>query len=442
MKVRNDGPYVARLRAEVIEKAREYYAAAYRDLPFLPYSNVVAASDAVLDADDLATMVDCALSMWLTNGSYTVQFEREFAKWFGTRECVFVNSGSSANLLAMMALTSPALKDRRLRPGDEVITAAAGFPTTVNPIIQAGCVPVFIDSELETYNADLSALEAARSPRTRAVILAHTLGNPFDAAAVRDFCHKYGLWFIEDCCDALGATWNETQVGNFGDFATVSFFPAHHITTGEGGAVLTKSPMLRKIVESFRDWGRDCWCIPGAENTCGKRFDWQLGDLPHGYDHKYTYSHIGYNLKATEMQAALGCSQLKKLDGFIVQRRANADTLMRELFQRGPSWIKPASPSTPYWSPFGYPLRVLPGAPMTRNELTAYLESKKIRTRNIFAGNIVRQPAYANVNYRVVGDLPNADIIMNDVFWVGVHPGLGAAEMAYIADTIREALGA
>jgi CDP-6-deoxy-D-xylo-4-hexulose-3-dehydrase len=341
-------------------------------------------------------------------------------------------------LCALAALTSPALEERRLRPGDEVITAAAGFPTTVNPIVQVGCVPVFVDSELRTYNADLSQFERALSPRTRAVILAHTLGNPYDAQAVHDFCRAHGLWMIEDTCDAVGATWNERQVGTFGDLATVSFYPAHHMTMGEGGAVMMRSPKLRKIVESIRDWGRDCWCAPGKENTCGKRFDWQLGELPHGYDHKYTYTHLGYNLKLTDMQAAVGVAQLEKVDGFIATRRHNALRLSERL--AGVSWLGlPEEPAGGASSWFGYPIRVLPGAPVDRNTLVQRLEQRKIGTRLLFAGNLVRQPAYADVAYRAVGSLPNADIIMNDVFWVGTFPGLGDAEIDFVARAIVEA---
>jgi CDP-6-deoxy-D-xylo-4-hexulose-3-dehydrase len=369
-------------------------------------------------------------------GLWTERFEREFAAWWGVRSCLLVNSGSSANLLAMSALMSPALGDRALKPGDEVITAACGFPTTVNPIVQNGLVPVFIDCELETYNAKLGALAAAVGPRTRAVILAHTLGNPFDAAHVAEFCHVRGLFFIEDCCDASGATWQGQKVGTFGDLATVSFYPAHHMSMGEGGAVLSGT-RFRKIVESYRDWGRDCWCAPGCDDTCGKRLGWQLGSLPEGYDHKYTYAHRGYNLKATEFQAALGCAQLQKVDGFILQRRRNMAELWTML-DNAVSWLGLPTWSWPDWSPFGLPLRVLPGAPMTRDALCAYLWSHGIATRLLFAGNITRHPAYADVNYRMVGELRNSDEVMNSVFWVGVHPGLGVKELQYVAEALRE----
>ncbi|MDP9104500.1 MAG: lipopolysaccharide biosynthesis protein RfbH [Candidatus Eremiobacteraeota bacterium] len=426
------------LRAEILEKTRAYFRAAYEPRTFVPDEDVVPVSGRAFDERELVSLVDSSLDFWLTTGRYALQFEKEFARWFGIRECVLVNSGSSANLCAFMALTSPELGERRLRPGDEVITAAAGFPTTVNPIVQAGCVPVFVDSELTTYNADLSQFERALSPKTRAVIIAHTLGNPYDPEAVRDFCRKHDLWMIEDTCDAVGATWNGQQVGTFGDLATVSFYPAHHMTMGEGGAVMMRSPKLRKIVESFRDWGRDCWCAPGKDNTCGKRFDWQLGDLPHGYDHKYTYSHVGYNLKLTDMQAAVGVAQLEKVDAFIAARRRNAERLTERL--AGVAWLAlPGEAPGGSSSWFGYPIRVLPGAPVGRNDVVQRLNGRKIGTRLVFAGNLVRQPAYADVAYRVVGELPNADVIMNDVFWVGTFPGLGDAEIDFVARAIVEA---
>ena len=435
---RGGSPEAQALRAEVLEKTRAYFRAAYEQRTFAPDEDSVPVSGRAFDERELVALVDSSLDFWLTTGRYAARFETEFARWFGIRECVLVNSGSSANLCALTALTSPALGDRRLRPGDEVITAAAGFPTTVNPIVQTGCVPVFVDSELRTYNADLSQFERALSPRTRAVILAHTLGNPYDAQAVLDFCRAHGLWMIEDTCDAVGATWQGRQVGTFGDLATVSFYPAHHMTMGEGGAVMTRSPKLRKIVESIRDWGRDCWCAPGKENTCGKRFDWQLGDLPHGYDHKYTYTHLGYNLKLTDLQAAVGVAQLEKVDGFIAARRRNALRLGERL--AGVPWLAlPEEPAGGASSWFGYPIRVLPGAPVDRNALVQRLEQRKIGTRLLFAGNLVRQPAYANVAYRAVGSLPNADTIMRDVFWVGTFPGLGDAEIDFVARAIVEA---
>jgi CDP-6-deoxy-D-xylo-4-hexulose-3-dehydrase len=426
------------LRDEILARTRMYFRAAYEERTFTPDADVVPVSGRTFDESELVALVDASLDFWLTTGRYAARFEKEFARWFGVRECVLVNSGSSANLCAVAALTSPELGERRLRPGDEVITPAAGFPTTVNPIVQMGCVPVFVDSELATYNADLSQLGRALSPKTKAVIIAHTLGNPYDPEAVRQFCRDHALWMIEDTCDAIGATWNGQQVGTFGDIATVSFYPAHHLTMGEGGAVMMRSPKLRKIVESLRDWGRDCWCPTGNENTCGKRFDWQLGDLPHGYDHKYTYSHLGYNLKLTDMQAAIGVAQLAKVEDFISARKRNAQRL-RALLSDVP-WLglpSEAQPGSSSW--FGFPIRVLPGAPIDRNTLVQRLTDRKIGTRLVFAGNLIRQPAYSDVVYRTVGDLRNADTIMNDVFWVGTFPGLGEAELDFIARAIVEA---
>jgi CDP-4-dehydro-6-deoxyglucose reductase, E1 len=347
-----------------------------------------------------------------------------------------VNSGSSANLVALSALTSPKLGHRRLKPGDEVITVAAGFPTTVNPILQNRLVPVFLDVTLPTYEVDASQLEAARSEKTKAVMIAHTLGNVFDLDAVTEFTRKHNLWLVEDCCDALGSTYRGRKVGTFGDIATVSFYPAHHITMGEGGAVLTDKPALQVLIESFRDWGRDCWCEPGKDNTCGKRFDWQLGALPCGYDHKYTYSHIGYNLKATDMQAALGVSQIAKLPHFIARRKENFAYLRTALASLEEFLILPeATPlSDPSW--FGFPIGVREEAPIKRDELTRALEANKIGTRLLFAGNLVRQPAYEGCEYRVIGDLPNTNFVMNSVFWIGVYPGLTKPMLDFIAQTM------
>lgn len=434
---RSSSPEATALRAEVLERTRAYFAAAYGTRSFVEGEDAAPVSGRVFDERDMQMLVESALDFWLTTGRFAERFEREFARWYGLRECVLVNSGSSANLVALAALTSSEHGERRLRPGDEVITAAAGFPTTVNPIVQLGAIPVFIDSELTTYNADLSQLERARSSKTRAVMLAHTLGNPYDAQTVRDFCRKYGLWLIEDTCDAVGATWNGVQVGTFGDASTVSFYPAHHMTMGEGGAVMMRSPKLRKIVESFRDWGRDCWCEPGKDNTCGKRFDWQLGELPHGYDHKYTYGHLGYNLKLTDMQAAVGVAQLEKLDAFIARRAHNAE-LLGTLLSDIPWLILPRESDGGRSSWFGYPIRVAPDAPLSRNALTRVLNERKIGTRLVFAGNLVRQPAYRDVALRTIGTLDNADTIMNEVFWVGVYPGLDDDQIRYIARSIRE----
>jgi CDP-6-deoxy-D-xylo-4-hexulose-3-dehydrase len=437
---RSSSPEALALRAEILEKTRAYYHAVYSQVAFTPGEDPVPVSGRAFDERELMSLVDSSLDFWLTTGRFAERFEREFARWFGLRECVLVNSGSSANLLAVMTLTSHELGERRLRPGDEIITAAAGFPTTVNPIIQAGCVPVFIDSELESYNADLDVLEAALSPKTKAVILAHTLGNPYDAVRVHEFCRAHGLWMIEDTCDAVGATWNGQQAGTFGDLATVSFYPAHHMTMGEGGAVLMRSPQLRKILESFRDWGRDCWCAPGKDNTCGKRFDWQLGELPHGYDHKYTYSHIGYNLKLTDMQAAVGVAQLEKVDRFIAKRRENA-AILTELLEPVPWLTLPQEQPGGSCSWFGYPIRLRSDAPINRDTLVRGLNERKIGTRLLFGGNLVKQPAYLDVERRIVGNLPNADTIMDSVLWIGTYPDLDRAALTYVASTIAE-LGA
>ncbi|GAC1403771.1 MAG: lipopolysaccharide biosynthesis protein RfbH [Candidatus Velthaea sp.] len=395
LKDRSSQPQAAQLRAAILEQTRAYFNAAYSEEPFRE-GDTVPVSGRTFDAEELVSLVDSSLDFWLTTGRYAERFERDFARWFGIRECILVNSGSSANLCAIAALTSRELGDRRLQPGDEIITAAAGFPTTVNPIVQMGAIPVFIDSELTTFNADLDQLERGLSPKTKAVILAHTLGNPYDAERVRSFCRAHGLWMIEDTCDAVGATWEDQQVGTFGDLSTASFYPAHHLTMGEGGAVMTRSPKLRKIVESIRDWGRDCWCAPGKDNTCGKRWDWQLGELPHGYDHKYTYSHIGYNLKLTDMQAAVGVAQLAKVDDFIQKRRDNAMALRDALADV--EWLGlPGEFANGRSSWFGFPIRVLPGAPVDRNELVQKLNERKIGTRLVFAGNLVRQPAYKDI---------------------------------------------
>jgi len=426
------------LRERIRGMVGEYYREAFPAQAFVPGSSPVPISGRVFDEQELELLVDSSLDFWLTTGRFAEQFEREFAKFVGVREAVLVNSGSSANLLAVTALTSPKLGDRRLRPGDEVITLAAGFPTTVNPILQNGLVPVFVDVQIPTFNVDVSYLETALSGRTRAVIFAHTLGNPFDLDAVTAFAKKHGLWLIEDCCDALGSTYRGQKVGTFGDLATVSFYPAHHITMGEGGCVLTDKPLMRTLVESFRDWGRDCWCAPGKENTCGKRFDWQVGQLPHGYDHKYIYSHVGYNLKATDMQAAVGVAQLKKLPAFIEARKRNFAYLKAGLKDVEEQFVLPeATPnSDPSW--FGFPLLVRETAPFSRNALIEFLNGRKIGTRQLFGGNLVRQPAYAGLNYRVIGDLPASDRVMNRAFWIGVYPGLTQPMLDYVLETMNE----
>ena len=426
------------LRAGILQKVSEYYAAAFPEREFIPGETPVPISGKVFDAVEIQFLVDAGLDFWLTTGRYAEQFESEFARVFGLRYALLTNSGSSANLLALSCLTSPSLKTKALKPGDEVITVAAGFPTTLNPIIQNGLVPVLVDVEVPTYNVDTSQLEEALSERTRAVIFAHTLGNPYNAARVSEFVKKHDLWWIEDCCDAVGATYKNKHVGTFGDLATVSFYPAHHITMGEGGCVLTDRPALKTLIESFRDWGRDCWCVPGAANTCGKRFDWQLGDLPHGYDHKYTYSHVGYNLKLTDMQAAVGVAQLQKLPAFIEARRNNFRFLFEGLTDLEEFFIFPeATPdSEPSW--FGFPLAIKPEAPFTRDYVLRYLDDRKIATRLLFGGNLLRQPAYQGLKHRKVGDLRNSDFVMNQVLWMGVWPGLSKEMLTFVVETLHQ----
>ncbi len=426
------------VRSDILALVRQYYESAFPPETFVPGQSTVACAGRVFDAEELVRLVDSALDFWLTTGRYAASFERDFASFFGRREAVLVNSGSSANLVALSCLTSPKLKERALKPGDEVITVAAGFPTTVNPIIQNGLVPVFLDITVPTYNVDVSQLQEARSDRTRAIMLSHTLGNPFDLGVVTDFARRHGLWLIEDCCDAVGSLYGGKKVGTFGDLATVSFYPAHHMTMGEGGCVLADQPMLGTLAESFRDWGRDCWCEPGKDNTCGKRFDWQLGDLPYGYDHKYTYSHIGYNLKLTDMQAAVGVAQLRKLPGFIESRRNNFRLLHEGLSDLQEFLILPEATagSDPSW--FGFPIGVRLGARLTREKLTRHLENHKITTRLLFAGNLLRQPAYRDIKRRVIGDLKNSDFVMNQVFWIGVYPGLTRQKIDYILSVFHD----
>jgi CDP-6-deoxy-D-xylo-4-hexulose-3-dehydrase len=427
-----------KLRQQILDLTAQYHAEVFGPHKFVPGTSSVPVSGKVIDAADISAVVDSALDGWFTTGRWAKDFERKLARFVGVRSASLVNSGSSANLVALSALTSPTLKERQLKPGDEVITVAAGFPTTVNPIFQNRLVPVFIDVTLPTYEIDVTKLEAARSDRTRAVMIAHTLGNVFDLDAVVAFCKKYNLWLVEDCCDALGSTYKGQHVGTFGDIATVSFYPAHHITMGEGGAVLTNKPALQVLIDSFRDWGRDCWCEPGVDNTCGKRFDWQLGTLPCGYDHKYTYSHVGYNLKATDMQAALGVSQIEKLPHFIERRKENFAYLKQVLKPLEEYLVLPeASPNCdPSW--FGFPIGVKTGAPFKRDQLTRAFDAAKIGTRLVFAGNLLRQPAYEGWEYRVVGEMTNTDYVMNNVFWIGVFPGLTKEMLDYIAATATE----
>jgi CDP-4-dehydro-6-deoxyglucose reductase, E1 len=421
-------------RQDVLDAVRSF-ARASLPPPFVPGETHVPVSGKTLDAEDIASLVDSSLDGWLTSGRFTTEFQRALAGYVGARSATFVNSGSSANLCALSALTSPKLGPRRLQPGDEVLTVAAGFPTTVNPILQNGLRPVFVDVEIGTYDAVVEQLREAVGPRTRAIMMAHTLGNPFDLDAVTALCREHDLWLVEDSCDALGSTYRGQRTGSFGDTATVSFYPAHHITTGEGGAVFAKSPLVRRQVESFRDWGRDCYCETGRDDTCGRRFEWQLGGLPQGYDHKYTYSHIGYNLKATDMQAALGVSQLRKIDHFVQRRAENFAHLYRR-FEGVEGLILPRATehSEPSW--FGFPLTLEQGYPVNREDLLRHLDARRIGTRLIFAGNLLRQPAYRGVDARVVGDLRNSDLVMTRSFWLGVHPGLTEQMLDYVADEL------
>jgi len=424
------------LREKILQLVSAYYREVFSPAGFVPGETPIPVSGRVFDADDLVHLVDASLDFWLTAGRYADQFEREFAHFMGVPYAILCNSGSSANVLALSALTSHKLGEQRLKAGDEVITVAAGFPTTINPIIQNGLVPVFLDVELGTYNVDVRYLEEAISPKTRAIMIAHTLGNPFNLDAVLEAVKGHDLWLIEDNCDALGSTYKGKLTGAFGDLSTVSFYPAHHITMGEGGCVLTNSPVLKVLVESFRDWGRDCWCDPGKENTCGKRFNWQLGQLPYGYDHKYIFSHIGYNLKLTDMQAAVGVAQLRKLPKFVEIRKRNWQLLYEGLkpFEEFFILPQPTSYSDPSW--FGFVITVRSGAPFTRNDLVRYLESRKIATRLLFGGNLTRQPAYQNVSYRVVGELRNTDVVMNRTFWVGIYPGLTERMLSFMVKTM------
>ncbi|HVZ49905.1 MAG TPA: lipopolysaccharide biosynthesis protein RfbH [Gemmatimonadaceae bacterium] len=427
----------AALREQIGALVAEYHQAAFAPAPFVPGETPVPVSGRVFGAEEVQHLVDAGLDFWLTTGRFAHQFEREFARVMGARHAMLVNSGSSANLLAVSALCSPMLDGLELHEGDEVITVAAGFPTTVNPIFQNGLVPVFVDVDLPSYGIDIARMHEALSPKTRAIIVAHALGNPYDVGAVHEFARQHELFLIEDCCDAVGATFDGRPVGTFGDLATTSFYPAHHITMGEGGAVLAHRPVWKRIVESYRDWGRDCWCDPGKADTCGKRFAWQLGDLPAGYDHKYTYSHVGYNLKATDMQAAVGVAQLKRLPGFIAARNRNYATLRAALadLEDVLEFATVHPKAAPSW--FGFPMRVRDGAPFDRNALVAFLEGRKIATRLLFGGNLVRQPAYAGRRFRVVGDLARSDAIMRGTLWVGCYPGLTDEMLAWIADSVR-----
>ena len=426
-------------REQIIAAARKYFDQK-PVTEFVPGETYIPPSGKVMDADDCGNLIDAALDMWLTAGRFADQFESRLARDFGRKLSKLTVSGSAANLLAFSTLTSRKLGRNAIEPGSEVITVAAGFPTTVAPIIQNGCIPVFVDVDLETHNVDVDALEAAITPKTRAVMIAHSLGNPFDVLRVAENCREHDLYLIEDCCDAFGATVGDKGVGTFGDLATLSFYPAHHITMGEGGAVLMDSMRLARICESFRDWGRDCYCKPGKDNTCEKRFQWQLGDLPYGYDHKYTYSHIGYNLKVSDMQAAVGLSQLDKLDHFVARRRENFDALTAQLKAAGMEeyfHLPVATAGTnPSW--FGFLLTLRDGVGVERAELLSKLEERKVGTRLLFGGNLVKQPAFIGTNFRVSGSLEVTDKVMDDSFWIGVWPGIDAPRIDYMVETLKQ----
>jgi CDP-6-deoxy-D-xylo-4-hexulose-3-dehydrase len=429
------------LRKQILRLVDDYAELEFAPKGFAPGTTPIPPSGKVLGAPELRNMVEASLDAWLTTGRFNDQFEARLKKFLGVKYVATVNSGSSANLVAFSALTSPRLGDRAIRPGDEVIGVAAGFPTTVYPILQFGAVPVFVDVDLGTYNVMADRLEAAITPKTKAIMLAHTLGNPYNLRVVTDLCKRHGLWLIEDCCDALGATYDGRMVGTFGDIGTLSFYPAHHITMGEGGAVFTNNAELRPLVESFRDWGRDCYCAPGKDNTCGKRFGWQLGDLPAGYDHKYIYSHVGYNLKITDMQAACALAQMDRVDGFIAARRANFRFLRESMAEAAEFLIlpEPTPGSDPSW--FGFPLTLRAASGVNRVDLLAYLNQNRVGTRLLFAGNLTRQPSMKGRHYRVAGDLVNTDVVMNDTFWIGLYPGLSEEMLAFAADRILTFLG-
>ncbi len=429
------------LREQIAELVAQYAQLAFEPTPFDAGVSAVPPSGKVIGVRELQHMVEASLDGWLTTGRFNDAFEKRLREFLGVKHALTTNSGSSANLLAFSALTSSKLGDRAIQPGDEVISVAAGFPTTVNPILQFGAVPVFVDVHLPTYNIDPAKIEAAITPRTKAIMLAHTLGNPYDLATIAALAKKHGLWLIEDCCDALGSTYGGKLVGTFGDIGTLSFYPAHHITMGEGGAVFTNNDELRPIIESFRDWGRDCYCAPGKDNTCGKRFCWKLGNLPAGYDHKYTYSHLGYNLKISDMQAACALAQMERVDDFIAARKRNFARLKAGLAECEQFLLLPeATPnSDPSW--FGFPITIKPAAGVNRVDLVQYLDQHKIGTRLLFAGNLTRQPYMLGRNFRVSGELVNTDIIMNDTFWIGVYPGLSDEMLDYVIERIRLFVG-
>ena len=429
------------LREQIAKLVDEYASIAFAPPAFIPGNSAIPPSGKLIGAPELKNMVEASLDGWLTTGRFNDAFETRLAQYLGVEYLITVNSGSSANLVAFNTLTSPKLGERAIKPGDEVIGVAAGFPTTVNPILQYGAIPVFVDVELGTYNIDVGQLEAAISPKTKAIMLAHTLGNPYNLSEVIRFAKKYGLWLIEDCCDALGSTYGGKMVGTFGDIGTLSFYPAHHITMGEGGAVFTNNSELKQIAESFRDWGRDCYCPPGKDNTCGRRFCWKLGNLPEGYDHKYTYSHLGYNLKISDMQAACGLAQLERVDNFIQTRKNNFAYLKDRLKSCEEFLILPEATenSDPSW--FGFPITLKEASPVNRVDLLDYLDQNKVGTRLLFAGNLTRQPYMIGRNYRVSGALTNTDIVMNNTFWIGVQPALTEEMMEFSVSKIETFLG-
>lgn len=431
-------------KKDIIDASKTYFKEKFDNINFIPGETYIPPSGKVLDANDCANLIEASLDMWLTAGRFSASFETKLAKKFGKKISKVTVSGSAANLLAFSTLTSWKLGDDRIKPGDEVITVAAGFPTTVSPIFQNGCIPVFVDIDVATHNVDVDQVRNAITEKTKAIMIAHSLGNPFDVIAIKEICEQYNLYLIEDCCDAFGATvalpdGTSKGVGTFGDIATLSFYPAHHITMGEGGAVLMDSMKLARICESFRDWGRDCYCEPGKDNTCGKRFDWKLGDLPYGYDHKYTYSHIGYNMKITDMQAAIGLSQLDKIDYFIKRRRENFDGLTHRIKSLGLDkyFILPEATqgTNPSW--FGYLLTIRDGMNLSRRDLTEKLENYKVGSRLLFAGNLTKQPAFMNSDFRIVGNLSNTDKVMKNSFWIGVWPGLSSEHLDYMVDALK-----
>jgi len=429
------------IRNRIASLVSEYAAEKYAPIKFEAGVSLIPPSGKVIGERELQLMVEASLDGWLTTGRFNEEFEKKLAEFIGIKYLITVNSGSSANLVAFSALTSPKLGDRAIKKGDEVIGVAAGFPTTVNPIVQFGAVPVFVDVDMTTHNINADLVEAAISPKTKAIMLAHTLGNPFNLKKIKAICEKYNLWLVEDCCDALGAKYNEQHVGTFGDIATVSFYPAHHITMGEGGAVFTNNSELATIAESFRDWGRDCYCKPGCDNTCGIRFKQKLGDLPEGYDHKYTYSHLGYNLKITDMQAACGLAQLERLPEFIQARNANYEYLKNKLESLTDflDVAQPTNNSTPSW--FGFPITIKEGVGVERVELTKFLDQNNIGTRLLFAGNLIRQPYFQGLEYRVASDLTNTDNTMNNTLWLGIYPGLGSEHLDFITEKLEEFFG-